>query len=88
VKRLRWELADRDGVESRARRLTSLLALCLQGSLLVRYAPATVADAFCATRLDGDWGWVLGTLRAGLDQDWTNFQSQPLTRISAQLFRP
>jgi putative acyl-CoA dehydrogenase len=43
------------------------MALCLQGSLLVRYAPAAVADAFCATRLDGDWGWVLGTLPVGLD---------------------
>jgi len=33
----------------------------------VRHAPAAVADAFCATRLDGDWGWVLGTLPVGLD---------------------
>ena len=27
------------------------LALALQASLLVRYSPAPVADAFCATRL-------------------------------------
>jgi len=67
VKRLRGELADPDGIEPRARRVASLMALCLQGSLLVRYAPAAVADAFCATRLDGDWGWVLGTLPPGLD---------------------
>jgi putative acyl-CoA dehydrogenase len=25
-----------------------------------------VADAFCATRLGGDWGTVLGTLPAGV----------------------
>jgi putative acyl-CoA dehydrogenase len=68
VKRLRGELASVDDtMPARARRVASLMALCLQGSLLVRYAPAAVADAFCATRLDGDWGWVLGTLPAGLD---------------------
>jgi putative acyl-CoA dehydrogenase len=66
VKRLRTELADTDRIEPRARRVASLMALCLQGSLLVRYAPAAVADAFCASRLDGDWGWVLGTLPTGL----------------------
>jgi len=39
----------------------------LQGSLLVRHAPPAVADAFCATRLDGDWGHAFGTLPPGLD---------------------
>jgi putative acyl-CoA dehydrogenase len=43
------------------------MALALQGSLLVRYAPAPVADAFCATRLAGDWGHSFGTLPAGID---------------------
>jgi putative acyl-CoA dehydrogenase len=65
VKRLAAELADRDGIEARARRVAGLLALCLQGSLLLRYAPPAVADAFCATRLGGDWGAVLGTLPPG-----------------------
>ena len=46
---LRSELADPDELESRARRLVELAALCLQASLLVRHAPAEVADAFCAT---------------------------------------
>jgi putative acyl-CoA dehydrogenase len=67
VKRLRAELADPRDLEARARRVASLMALCLQGSLLVRHAPAYVADAFCASRLDGDWGQVLGTLPPGLD---------------------
>ena len=49
----------------RARRIAGLLALCLQGSLLLRHAPGPVADAFCASRLGGDWGAVLGTLPAG-----------------------
>ena len=43
------------------------MALALQGSLVVRYADPAVADAFCASRLDGDWGRVFGTLPAGVD---------------------
>src|SRR3954449_1628040 len=64
VKRLSAELGEPDQLPLRARRITGLLALCLQGSLLLRFAPAEVADAFCATRLGGDWGAVLGTLPA------------------------
>ncbi|MGH3662452.1 MAG: acyl-CoA dehydrogenase family protein [Micromonosporaceae bacterium] len=48
---LRAELADLSELEWRARRLTEMLALALQGSLLLRHAPAPVADAFCASRL-------------------------------------
>ncbi|GAA3179586.1 acyl-CoA dehydrogenase family protein [Blastococcus jejuensis] len=66
VKRLHVELGDPDGLPLRARRVAGLLALCLQGSLLLRHAPHAVADAFCATRLGGDWGAVLGTLPAGV----------------------
>ena len=43
------------------------MALALQGSLLVRYGDEAVADAFCASRLSGDWGQAFGTLPAGLD---------------------
>ncbi|MER7487831.1 acyl-CoA dehydrogenase family protein [Streptomyces sp. NPDC126497] len=62
IKGLLTELADLEGVEGRARRLTERLALVLQGSLLVRYAPPQVADAFCAARLGGDGGAAFGTL--------------------------
>jgi putative acyl-CoA dehydrogenase len=51
---------------SLARRLTSRLATLLQGSLLIRFAPAAVADAFCATRFSGVEG-SFGALPAGLD---------------------
>jgi putative acyl-CoA dehydrogenase len=67
VKRLHAELGDPNQLPLRARRIAGLLALCLQGSLLLRHAPAAVADTFCATRLGGDWGAVLGTLPAGTD---------------------
>ncbi|MFF1658448.1 acyl-CoA dehydrogenase family protein [Streptomyces sp. NPDC058255] len=67
IKNLLAELADLDGIEGRARRLVERIALVLQGSLLVRYAPPEVADAFCASRLGGDWGSAFGTLPHSLD---------------------
>jgi putative acyl-CoA dehydrogenase len=66
VKRLHAELGNPEELPLRARRVGGLLALCLQGSLLLRHAPAEVAEAFCASRLGGDWGAVLGSLPAGL----------------------
>ncbi|MCZ4610761.1 acyl-CoA dehydrogenase family protein [Streptomyces sp. Lzd4kr] len=62
IKALLTDLADLDGIEARARRLTERLALVLQGSLLVRFAPPEVADAFCASRLGSDGGSAFGTL--------------------------
>ncbi|MDI1462446.1 acyl-CoA dehydrogenase family protein [Catellatospora sp. KI3] len=64
---LRKELADPADAQLRARRLVERMALVLQGSLLVRHAPAAVADAFCASRLAGDRGLAFGTLPPGLD---------------------
>jgi putative acyl-CoA dehydrogenase len=69
VRRLHAELGDVDALPFRARRVAGLLALCLQGSLLLRHAPAAVADAFCASRLGGDWAPVLGTLPSGIAVD-------------------
>jgi putative acyl-CoA dehydrogenase len=43
------------------------MALTLQGALLVRDGDPAVADAFCASRLGGDWGRAFGTLPAGVD---------------------
>lgn len=65
--RLRKELADSGDAQYRARRVVEKMALVLQGSLLVRHAPHAVADAFCASRLGGDWGVAFGTLPTGLD---------------------
>ena len=58
---------DVETIELRARRLVERMALALQASLLVRYGDEAVADAFCASRLSGDWGQAFGTLPAGLD---------------------
>ena len=65
IDRLRKDLADPS--EQHARRLAEAIALCLQGALLARHAPPAVADAFCASRLGGDWGNVYGTLPSSLD---------------------
>lgn len=67
IKDMLTELADLNGIEARARRLVERMALVLQGSLLVRWAPPEVADAFCASRLGGDWGSAFGTLPHSLD---------------------
>ena len=55
--------------EALARRLVERLATTLQASLLVRHAPRAVADAFCATRIAGDHGYLFGTLPAAVDVD-------------------
>ena len=48
--------------EGQARRLACQMAACLQGALLVRFAPPEVADAFCGSRLGGEYAGTLGTL--------------------------
>jgi len=67
AERLRKLLAS--PAETDARRIAEEMTLVLQGSLLVRHAPPAVADAFCASRLSGDWGRAFGTLPSGLDLD-------------------
>jgi putative acyl-CoA dehydrogenase len=64
---LRKDIGDLDEPEYGARRLVERLALCLQGALLVRHSDPAVADAFCASRLGGDWGVAFGTLPRGVD---------------------
>jgi putative acyl-CoA dehydrogenase len=60
-------LTDLNEFEPVARRAIEMMAFALQASLLVRYSTPAVADAFCATRLDGDWGHAFGTMPKGLD---------------------
>jgi putative acyl-CoA dehydrogenase len=66
VVELKNELSNGAGAEAGARRLVERLAIALEGSLLVRYGDPAVADAFCASRLHGDWGHSFGTLPQGL----------------------
>jgi putative acyl-CoA dehydrogenase len=66
VRELEAQFSDPATLETRARRVVESMALCLQGSLLVRYGAPAVADAFCASRLSGG-GLEYGTLPAGVD---------------------
>ncbi|MGB7685850.1 MAG: acyl-CoA dehydrogenase family protein [Solirubrobacterales bacterium] len=68
AKSLRDDLpGDIETIEARARRVVERMALAIQASFLVRYGDEAVADAFCASRLSGDWGQAFGTLPAGTD---------------------
>jgi putative acyl-CoA dehydrogenase len=53
--------------EAQARALTRDLVLALQAALLVKHAPAAVADAFCASRLTGEGGSAFGLLPRTVD---------------------
>lgn len=53
--------------EIEARRLAQDVALAVQAALLAQSAPAAVFAAFCASRLNGDWGQTFGSLGANTD---------------------
>ena len=77
VRRMKDQFTDPATLELRARRVVEDMALCLQGSLLVRHAPAAVADAFCASRLGGEGGLEYGTLPPDSDFDAIIARSRP-----------
>ncbi len=52
--------------ETQARALTRDLVLVLQAALLIKHAPPYVADAFCASRLDGETS-AFGLLPRGVE---------------------
>ena len=66
VVELKKQLSNGAGSEAGARRLVERMAILLEGSLLVRHGDPAAADAFCASRVGGDWGHSFGTLPQGL----------------------
>jgi len=64
---LKADMADLTDFEPRARDLVDRLATGLQASLLVRYAPAFVAEPFCASRLGSKGAHHYGTLPSSAD---------------------
>jgi putative acyl-CoA dehydrogenase len=48
--------------ESQARRIVEFVATALQASLMTQHASPEAAEAFCASRLESDWGRAFGTL--------------------------
>jgi putative acyl-CoA dehydrogenase len=68
VSELRDEIpGDVETIQARARSIVERMALALQASLLVRHGDPAVTDAFCASRLGGEWGHAFGTLPASTD---------------------
>lgn len=63
--------------ELQARRLAQDVALAVQAALLCQSAPLAVADAFCDSRLAGNWGQTFGTLSAGTDFDHIIARAMP-----------
>jgi putative acyl-CoA dehydrogenase len=64
---LKSVLSSKEVDERGARLLVEHLAIALQASLLLRYSPPAVAEAFCASRLRGEWGHSFGTLPSNTD---------------------
>jgi putative acyl-CoA dehydrogenase len=58
-------LAQTAQLENQARQLVETLALLLQASLMLRYAPTRNAEAFIESRLHRAGGFAYGTLPAG-----------------------
>lgn len=63
--------------ELEARRLAQDVALAVQAALLRQSAPAAVFQAFCDSRLAGNWGQSFGTLAAGTDFDTIIARAMP-----------
>ena len=65
--RLLVDLDQPQGDQYSARRLAERIVVAVQGALLMRHAPAFVADAFIASRIAQDVGGAFGRLPAGVD---------------------
>ncbi len=64
---LHVDMAEPATLESRARSVVERMALVFQASLLVRFAPRAVAEAYCGSRLLGPGAGTFGTLPVGTD---------------------
>jgi len=62
-------LSHKSDLEIYARRLSELMAISLQAAQLIQHAPNEIADSFCNTRLNKDWGYTYGTLPKAVNID-------------------
>ena len=82
---LQAEFKDLADLEYRARDVVDRMALAIQAALLVQHAPAAVADAFCASRLQGGAG-TASTARCRAA--WTARRSSSAPRPGARPAEP
>jgi putative acyl-CoA dehydrogenase len=64
---LQQEFSDPNELEYRARDVVDRMALAIQAALLLQHAPASVADAFCSSRLGNGGQRNYGSLPRGVD---------------------
>jgi putative acyl-CoA dehydrogenase len=55
--------------EAAMRHVVEVMALALQGSILVRHAPSAVGDAFCANNLGDHPSFAYGAMETNIDTD-------------------
>ena len=65
--KLEKEISDKTNLEFRARRIVEKLALALQASIMLRNLPNEISEAFCASRLTNERGFVFGNLSSIFD---------------------
>lgn len=78
VIQLQKNLSTIEELEIQARFLVEQMTLALQASLLVQHSPDYVSNAFCASRLGGDWGRVYGTLSPSVGFDSIIERARPI----------
>ena len=71
--------------EVQARLLAQDVALAVQAALLYQTAPTAVFQAFCDSRLGGNWGQTFGTLGASTDFDAIISRAMPVTVPAARI---
>jgi len=59
--------AKNQGIERTSRRLVERMAIALQASLVLRFSPGIVSDAFISSRLELDHGFSFGTLNSEVE---------------------
>ncbi|HEY2926153.1 isovaleryl-CoA dehydrogenase, partial [Piscinibacter sp.] len=74
--------------EADGRRLAQDVALAVQAALLHQHAPDFVFDAFCRSRLAGDWGQAFGTLPSNVDFDALINRAKPTEMEPPRRFAP
>lgn len=67
IDELKNTITSSEGLESRMRTVTEMMALTLQGSLLVRHADPVVAHTFLESRLNQRYRGAFGCLPGGTD---------------------
>jgi putative acyl-CoA dehydrogenase len=78
VDRLALTLGDLARHEGQARRIVEMLAVATAASLLIRYAPSPVADAYVASRMGESWAGHFGDLPSGVDTGTIARRAVPL----------